>query len=119
MSETVGYTLAASVELILQINPHEYQDRVGGIINDLCRTYYFYVKQILILYFHALFLNINRSRWFLFDYFLLAKGPLGGRTGALIPTTPNIYEPILARLKDVGLIWIESVTVKVPDDNKQ
>jgi hypothetical protein len=50
---------------------------------------------------------------------LLAKGPLGGRAGVLIPTTPDIYEPILARLKDVGLIWIESMTVKVPDDDKK
>jgi hypothetical protein len=88
MSETVGYTLAASVELVLQIIPHKFQDK-------------------------NTFLSVPPS----------LKGPLGGRTGVLIPTTPDIYEPILTRLQDVGLTWVESVTVKVPntdtEDKKQ
>eukprot|EP00596_Hydrurales_sp_CCMP1899_P009803 CAMPEP_0119045584 /NCGR_PEP_ID=MMETSP1177-20130426/41015_1 /TAXON_ID=2985 /ORGANISM="Ochromonas sp, Strain CCMP1899" /LENGTH=1085 /DNA_ID=CAMNT_0007017609 /DNA_START=344 /DNA_END=3601 /DNA_ORIENTATION=+ len=79
MSETVGYTLAASVELVLQINPHTFQDKDTSLSDQP-----------------------------------LLKGPLGGRTGVLIPTTPDIYEPILTRLKDVGITWVESVTVNVP-----
>lgn len=36
---------------------------------------------------------------------------LAGRAGVLIPTTPDIYGPILKRLSDFGISWTESVTV--------
>lgn len=88
MSETVGYTLGASVELLLQIHPNKFQEK-----------------------------NAFLSKHPLPE---LLKGPLGGKTGVLIPTTADIYEPILERLKDFGLNSIESVTVNVPKiENKK
>ena len=90
MSATVGYTIAAGVELILQLSPYEghkpashgpYKPTPHKSNTDTPHT------------------------------------PLGGRTGVFIPTTPDIYEPVLLRLNDFGITWTESITVEKGNKN--
>ena len=76
MSATVGYTTAAAVELLLQLNPaHRRPSDLEGPGSGI-------------------------------------SSGLGGRSGVLIPITPDIYEPILSRLNDCGITWTETITVR-------
>ena len=84
MSATVGYTTAAAVELLLQLNPNALKSQTTHTKSGI---------------------DDPRSQ---------AVRPLGGRAGVMIPITADIYDPILHRLNDLGITWTESVTVTDP-----